>query len=309
MERTLQEIMSKSDKKPAGGTSSEEMEARVSARKARQRVERAKSAQRRAPMTSYGRLAATAAAAVIAVGSFIYGQATSSTYESELAEGSTRIAELRDEINRASSEVESMPSAQQMGASLSAAAERGAELLAAQNEMKDNRPTPGDEAELAAYGERTDMMKRFFTTAAVSGSGDFLPHGMWYSPHVPGVNEEGRSAWVPMPSGDWGWEMTPSMEVLDDGSVPVVFEARIHAGDDAGELMSWVIAKYDPATSLFYGLRQGHTPTGQERLGATTSPEAFGSASKEMREVPDQAELFDQAERAADRAEDDGEQE
>ena len=126
MERTLQEIMSKSDKKPAGGTSSEEMEARVSARKARQRVERAKSAQRRAPMTSYGRLAATAAAAVIAVGSFIYGQATSSTYESELAEGSTRIAELRDEINRASSEVESMPSAQQMGASLSAAAERGA---------------------------------------------------------------------------------------------------------------------------------------------------------------------------------------
>ena len=282
--------------------SKEEMKARFEQARARRAADRADRAARRAPQASLVRMGATALAATIGVGLLAVVAGTSGGHEDKVAENSARIVELRENLASEQTQADNLPDAEVLKSAMAAAADKGRAVMDSQLAMVglgDMQVT--DDDKLEEYGRMTDDAKRFYTQGAVS-QGDFLPHGKWYQPHKPGVNEDGRPAWVPLAPEEWTWHLVPTWEVNPDGTVPVIWEARLVGGERDGALMAWVIGSYDSRRGLFSDMRLGHTPEGYERIGATTSPEIFGAHADDLMPVPEESEIIAEA-RAAVEAE------
>lgn len=282
--------------------SGEELKRKLEQTKKRRREEQAEKAAQRAPRSSLLRMGATAVAVTVGLGLLGVTMGTAGSHEDAVMENSDRITQLKESLGEEKKTADSAPDPEVMQAAMTSAANRGRELADVQNALADMGDMTTDEAKLAEYGRRTDDNKRFFTQGAVS-RGDFLPHGMWYQPNEPGINSDNRPAWVPVAPDSWEWTFVPTWEVGTDGVVPVIWEARFTGGESNGQLLAWVVGKYDSRRELFSEMRLGHTPEGFERIGATTSPEAFGAHRDELIAPPEQSEIIDSA-RAAVEAED-----
>ena len=288
------------DKRKVERVTAEDMKRKYEKNAARRKTERVERAARRAPAAQLGRVAVTAVAGVVGLGLLALGPLTSAGYEEDLSANAATIAELKQDISDLGNQAETMAEPEVVSNSLDSAVARAREVADLQNAYIDLGDTSGDEVKLAEYGRMTDDGKRFFTNGAISG-GQFLPHGKWYTANEPGINSDNKPAWVPMPPGTWRWDAVPLLEVDDDGKIPALWEARMIGGETDGALLATVTGTYDPARNLFSGMKLMLTPDGHARVGATTSPDAYG-ANPDLAPPPEARELMDQARKAAEAA-------
>lgn len=273
----------------------EELRAKMAARRDHDRARRAEKVAKQGPALSLARMGATAVFAVGFIGLLVYQSATSGAVEEELAQMNQEMSDLRTQISSAESRVDNLPEPAVMTTSMVGAIERAQEVADLQNRIAEVNTIEGGEPELALYADLVDEGRKFYTDKALTG-GDFLPHGRWYLPQeiVP-INDDGDQAWRPMGADKWEWFVIQGSNINANGTVPVMWEARITGGEDDGQLLAWVTGTYNPTVRSFSQLTFGHTPAGWDRLGATTPTEPNG------RDITD-SQLIREAQKARDKA-------
>lgn len=248
----------------------EDIRRRSQQRKEQKARERAERSEKTKPVASMVRMGGTALAVLTALGCWIYVGTTADDYEQDLAVANNKINELDGKMNDAKSDADNLPDIDTLQAQLVAASDRANEVADLQNKIGKYQIDTASDESIKKYGELIDQSKTFFTRNAVSGNG-FLPHGNWYSPQYKGKNKDGRLIWMPLPGDKWGWSAVPSKGVGADGSIPMLWEARLRGGKDDGLLLAWVRAEYFPGTNTFGKLSIGRTKDGWDRIGATSA--------------------------------------
>ncbi len=220
-----------------------------------------------APQAGIARVAVTTLCGLAAIGIGIGVVSTAGKHDQKVAANNEIISSLKTDQTGAQNRLEKIPDASVMVSAMSRAGERAHELVDEQNKISRWR-APDERADdqediYAEYGVMTDNAKRFFTERTVSG-GDFLPNGPWFSPTklVPDPKHKDKRMSVPLDANEWEWRYVRVHDVNDDGSVPVLFEARRTGGDKDGELLAWMKATYEQNVDKFSTMIFAETSAG-----------------------------------------------
>ena len=258
-----------------------------------------------APQAGIARVAVTTLCGLAAIGIGIGVVSTAGKHDQKVAANNEVISSLKTDQTGAQNRLEKIPDASVMVSAMSRAGERAHELIDEQNKITRWR-APDDRAEnqedvYAEYGVMTDNAKRFFTERTVSG-GDFLPNGPWYSPmkQAEDPKHKGKTTVVPLDANEWEWRYVRVHDVNDDGSVPVLFEARRTGGDKDGELLAWMKATYEQNVDKFSNMVFAKTSAGSAldfgTPGIDQEPGDYKNKD-ELNKPVDQAEIEDMIER------------
>lgn len=258
-----------------------------------------------APQAGIARVAITTLCGLAAIGIGIGVVSTAGKHDQKVAANNEVISSLKTDQTGAQNRLEKIPDASVMVSAMSRAGERAHELVDEQNKISRWR-APDDKAEnsdevYAEYGVMTDNAKRFFTERTVSG-GDFLPNGPWYQPmkQAEDPKNKGKTTVVPLDAEEWEWRYVRVHDVNDDGSVPVLFEARRTGGEKDGELLAWMKATYEQNVDKFSNMIFAKTAAGSALDYGTPGIDSEAGEYKgdnEVDETVDQAEIEDMIER------------
>lgn len=228
-----------------------------------------------AGLFSTARIVVTGVAVIIALCAGLWALGTAGGYDRKVEAYTDKINELKSQANEAHHDSENVPTAQTLQSSMTHARERGQGLTDIQNSMIDDAMGDiKDDKTMAAYARHVQDARGYIERGSLTG-GDFLPHGRWFQAYEVETQKNHQKIWAAIPRDRWEWSEVKTTDINDDGTVPVIWEARFTEGDKRGELLVTIRANYEPKTDQFKSFKRIVTPMGRDFMGAT-SPYAVG---------------------------------
>lgn len=289
--------------------------------KSRKREDSVRKYDERAGLFSTARIVVTGVAVIIALCAGLWVLGTAGGHDRKVEAYTDKINELKSQSHEAHHNAENVPSAQTLQSSMTHARERGQGLTDIQNSMIDDAMADiKDDKAMAGYARHVQDARGYIERGSLTG-GDFLPHGRWFQAYEVKTKKNGEKIWAAIPRDRWEWSQVRVSDINDDGTVPVIWEARFTEGEHHGELLTTVRANYEPKTDQFKSFERIHTPMGRDFMGAT-SPHAVGkqqadnanvdegeddnvpqseNAPQPKEDAPTQKDTMDRAEKALER--------
>lgn len=238
--------------------------------KSRKREDSVRKYDERAGLFSTARIVVTGVAVIIALCAGLWALGTAGGYDRKVEAYTDKINELKSQANEAHHDSENVPTAQTLQSSMTHARERGQGLTDVQNAMiNDAMGDAKDDKAMAAYARHVQDARGFIERGSLTG-GDFLPHGRWFQAFEVETQKNHQKVWKAIGRDRWSWSEVKTTDINDDGTVPVIWEARFTEGDKRGELLVTVRANYEPKTDQFKSFKRIVTPMGRDFMGATT---------------------------------------
>lgn len=257
----------------------------------KQQKERAERSEKRSPTISIVRTGVAAILLVGTVGMGLYTVGTTGSHEETVAAKDQEISRLKDEQSGLEVRKASFERPEAMMNSMAEAQSKAGELSDLQNAMGMVDVSDSSDENIKRYTDRVDDARRYVTRDAMT-SGTLAPHGQWFRPYVLGTDDTGKVTYVPRLTDTWEWTVVPSKNISQDGTVPVMWEARSTAGDDSGTLYAWMFADYDVGSGLFHNFVMGVTDAGHKLVPVTLdsdaeiqTPEEADRQAKKAREI------------------------
>lgn len=273
------------------------LKARIDKEVVKQQKERAERSEKRNPTISIIRTGVTALLLVGTVGMGLYTIGTTGSHEDKIAAKDQEISRLKDEKSNLDVRKASFERPEVMINSMTEAQSKAGELSDLQNAMGMVDISDTSEENIKRYTDRVDDARRYLTKDAMT-SGTLAPHGQWFRPYVLGKDLNDKVAYVPRLTDTWEWKVLPSKNVSQDGTVPVMWEARSTAGDDSGTLYAWMFADYDVGSGLFHNFVMGITDAGHKFIPVTLDSDSeIQSAEEADRQAKKGRELAREMER------------
>lgn len=262
-------------------------------RELRQQRRKEREAQR-SPVFSVARIGVTAVTLLGAVGSLLYVAGTSGSYDEQYRANAEQISELSSRNAGLDNDARTQLQPSVIRHDLDLASERGQMIADIQNQMANTRLSldMDDDArdkQIEVYSTQVDQMRSMIAKESTAG-GDFAPQQRWIAPIeavTQGVPDDPETAPIAqarnVPADQYTWTVHATRSIdTDSGVVPIIWTAHRTAGDDAGQLIAWTKALFDPDTGMFSAFDFGLTPYGETLRNGTPSVETQDKIADEQ---------------------------